>query len=221
MLVRHNDDLDRWQIPAADFQLDEAASGKPAAIFDRWLKQTARTLWGVQVSEWFQYSRFELTATRAATDVPSGTVSYRLFLCATVSKLEDIAAESAWSRRTMTAARFGANDSIGLPGVLRNLSPQQWMPTCCSAHGAGNSEFILPRIYQDLATRPVSGQHALARKRRRCGHIPTGNRVLLEAGPRQPASGARPHGEARGSRQIQRTPGCLHQVLPIPTSGSG
>ena len=61
----------------------------------------------MQVSEWFQYSRFELSATRAATDVPSGTVSYRLFLCATGSKLEDIAAESPWSRRTMTQRDLG------------------------------------------------------------------------------------------------------------------
>ena len=56
-----------------------------------------------------------------ATSVPPGTLRYELFICATASRLDDLAEESEWSRRAFTRRDFVQvlrEGYAGIDGIL-------------------------------------------------------------------------------------------------------
>ena len=114
VVVRQNETGEPLHIPIAERDPDapvdhSAGRGKPAdkadkadKAIDRWIRETARALWGIRVKDWFQTARLELTANADATEVEPGSVRYILFLCATASGLDDIPEDAGWSRRAVT-----------------------------------------------------------------------------------------------------------------------
>ena len=52
-----------------------------------------------------------------ATSVAPGTLRYELFVCATASRLDDMAEDSEWSRRTITRRDFVQVLREGYAGV--------------------------------------------------------------------------------------------------------
>lgn len=111
VIVREGGEPTPWEVPMllCDFSLPgkNSEEAQPAKQLDTWLKRTAQEQWGVRIKDWFQHARLELTATADATEVVPGTVQYYLFLCASASKLDDLPAESDWSRRTVTRKDLG------------------------------------------------------------------------------------------------------------------
>ena len=123
VVVRQGDSSAPWQIPTMERAAPAGeGNGKGstkdgASAINRWIKSEARAQWGVRVKDWFQHSRFELVANVDATSVAPGTLRYELFVCATASRVDDLAEGSEWSRRTITRRDFVQVLREGYAGV--------------------------------------------------------------------------------------------------------
>ncbi len=123
LVVRQGDRSAPWQIPTMEREAPAGeGNGKGStkdgtSAINRWIKSAAREQWGVRVKDWFQHSRFELVANIDATTVAPGTLRYELFVCATASRLDDLADDSEWSRRAITRRDFVQLLREGYAGV--------------------------------------------------------------------------------------------------------
>ncbi len=111
VVVRKGDPSEPWSLPTVEQDLDDPASlalpvGDDRKGFDGWLKETARELWGIQITDWYQGARLRLTSTKEATDLPLGTERFIVFFCATAGSLDDIPDDVGWSRRSITTKEF-------------------------------------------------------------------------------------------------------------------
>ena len=98
-----------WRIPEATSEdLQDLTTAKPARrgapepCLTRWIKDFARTRWGVRVKAWYPQSRLRLTGMDQAESVEPGSTVYQIICCVTAAGLDNVPAEGGWSRRTMT-----------------------------------------------------------------------------------------------------------------------
>ena len=108
VVVRYGEPSAPWELPvierAAGADGERAGKGKaatPPEALERWLKQSAKALWGIQIGGWYQHSRLELTASALQSEVEPGSVRYWVFACATASRLGEAPAGRDVTRRAM------------------------------------------------------------------------------------------------------------------------
>lgn len=110
LFVRQGDESAPWNIPTVTRDFSDPAEGEAHGEkqgtdspsqkqIDRWLKRTAKDLWGIQIKDWFQNSRLRLTAMEQAMTVEPGSVRYHSVICASASGLADLPSDATLSRR--------------------------------------------------------------------------------------------------------------------------